>query len=103
MTLLQLINVAFTWVGLTAVVVTLGVYSTQGWWRTSIGRFIVMMKAALFLLYALGAIRSIVNPLSMRGDLLSVAVSVIVGLIMSYGAFAFVTTIHNSEHERKHK
>lgn len=102
---MRLLDIIFIYIGALSVAVTLGAYVTQRWWKTRVGRYIVMLKVALVLIYARSITTAIIMPNRIHADIGNVSVTVISSLILAYGAFAFVLTIRTERvvEERKNE
>jgi hypothetical protein len=101
----RLLDIIFIYIGAISVAVTLGAYVTQRWWKTRVGRYIVMLKMVLVLIYARSITVVIFTPERIRTDIGTVLITVISSLILAYGAFAFVLTIRTERvvEERKNE
>jgi len=95
--MLTVINSVLAWVGFLSVAAIASAYMTQKWWRTPVGRFIMTMKVALFILYLTAVVRTIFYPATIRTDAGAVVANVMVSSILAYGAYAFVTTIRHKD------
>ena len=102
---MRLLDIIFIYIGAISVAVTLGAYVTQRWWKTRVGRYIVMLKMVLVLIYARSITVVIFTPERIRTDIGTVLITVISSLILAYGAFAFVLTIRTERvvEERKNE
>lgn len=85
--------------GSVALLVILFAYMSQQWWKTRIGRFIVALKLALIISYGRSLYYLIFYPEIIRksATIGNVLLSWLGVVILTYGAYAFITTIRKQE------
>jgi len=95
--MLRVLDIGFIWLSLAGSVAILIAYGTQGWYRNSVGRFIVALKIVVFGVYLRAAVVSIISPSLLRTDALDVGITGLLAAIITYGAYAFISTIRERQ------